>query len=128
MIEWTSGGGGDRFGPLVLHDDPARELACGPALGMRRPPMGAFTRELTDQAKASGWTVASVKDDRAQVLPNAPSSVTAIDILLGPDAAMVARAQADDASPRDVVPKGFALDATDRPDGAPRVRSGLDPT
>jgi phosphoserine phosphatase len=115
MVEYTLAGAGSRFGLLVLHDDATREFAYGPALGMRRPPLGAFTQELLDQAQAEGWTVASMKNDWAQVFPHEPSSVTAINILLEPDAAMTARGEADNASLRKVFPNGFALDATHRP-------------
>ena len=34
MLEYTQGGSGSRFMLLVLHDDPAREYAYGPALGL----------------------------------------------------------------------------------------------
>jgi hypothetical protein len=115
MIEYTLAGGAGRFGLLVLHDDAVREEAYGPALGMRTPPIGAFTQELLEQATSAGWTVASMKDDWAQVFPFEPSSVTAINILLEPDAAMVERAQADNARLREVFPQGFALDETHRP-------------
>jgi phosphoserine phosphatase len=115
MVEYALAGAGSRFGLLVLHDDATREFAYGPALGMRRPPLGAFTQELLDQAQAEGWTVASMKNDWAQVFPHEPSSVTAINILLEPDAAMTARGEADNASLRKVFPNGFALDATHRP-------------
>jgi hypothetical protein len=115
MIDYTLDGDGARFGLLVLHDDAEREYAYGPALGMRAPALGAFTQELLDQAQAEGWTVASMKNDWAQVFPHEPSSVTAINILLEPDAAMTARGEADNASLRKVFPNGFALDATHRP-------------
>jgi phosphoserine phosphatase len=115
MIEYTLGGGAGRFGLLVLHDDAAREYAYGPALGMRRPAIGTFTQELLEQAKAAGWTVVSMKDDWTQVFPFEPSSVTAINILLEPDATMAERARQDNARLRAVYPQGFALDATHRP-------------
>src|SRR5262249_34854617 len=44
-----------------------------------------------------------------------PSPVTAIDILLEPDATMVERAQAANERLRKVFPQGFALDETHRP-------------
>ena len=44
-----------------------------------------------------------------------PTSVTAIDILLEPDATMLQHAEAVNARLRSVYPKGFALDATHRP-------------
>jgi phosphoserine phosphatase len=115
MIEYTLDGGTGRFGLLVLHDDAAREYAYGPALGMRRPAIGAFTQELLEQATTHAWTVVRMRRDWAQVFAWEPSSVTAINIVLEPDAMMVARAQADNARLREVFPRGFALDATHNP-------------
>lgn len=115
MIEYTLGGDGRRFGLLILHDDAAREYAYGPALGMREPPIGAFPQALLDQAHAAGWTVVSMKEDWNQVFSFEPSSVTAINILIEPDATMVERAQQSNARLRAVFPPGFALDATHRP-------------
>src|SRR6476620_11253274 len=45
----------------------------------------------------------------------ADTSVTAIDILLDPDATMVQHAEAVNARLRGVFPEGFALDASHRP-------------
>jgi phosphoserine phosphatase len=115
MLEYTQGGSGARFGLLVLHDDAAREYAYGPALGMPAPQLGAFTPALYEQAKRAGWTVVSMKDDWKQVFPLEPSSVTAINILLEPDATMLQRCEANNARLLKVFPKGFALDATHRP-------------
>jgi phosphoserine phosphatase len=115
MLEYTQGGSGARFGLLVLHDDAAREYAYGPALGMPTPQLGAFTPALYEQAKRAGWTVVSMKDDWKQVFPLEPSSVTAINILLEPDATMLERCEANNARLLKVFPKGFALDATHRP-------------
>jgi hypothetical protein len=47
--------------------------------------------------------------------PAEPSAVTAIDILLEPDATMLRHAEAVNASHLKVYPKGFTLDATHRP-------------
>jgi hypothetical protein len=115
MLECTHGGSGERFGLLVLHDDAAREYAYGPALGMPTPQLGAFTPALYEQAKRAGWTVVSMKDDWKQVFPSEPVPVTAINILLEPDATMLQRAEANNARLLEVFPKGFALDATHRP-------------
>jgi len=115
MLEYTLGGSGARFGLLVLHDDAAREYAYGPALGLPAPQLGAFTPALYDQAKSAGWTVVSMKDDWKRVFPFDPSPVTAINILLEPDATMLQRCEANNARLLEVFPKGFALDATHRP-------------
>jgi len=115
MLEYTQGGSGARFGLLVLHDDAAREYAYGPALGMPTPTLGAFTPALHEQAKSAGWTVVSMKDDWKEVFPMERNPVTAINILLEPDATMLQRSEANNARLRKVFPKGFALDATHRP-------------
>ena len=107
MLEYTQGGSGARFMLLVLHDDAAREYAYGPALGMPEPKLGAFTQELYGQAKREGWTVASMRNDWGQIFPLDPSPVTAIDILLEPDATMLRHAEAVNASHLKSFPKGL---------------------
>jgi phosphoserine phosphatase len=114
MLEYTQGGSGARFELLVLHDDAAREYAYGPALGLPAAKLGTFTQPLYDQAKQNGWTVVSMKDDWKQIFPSQPQ-VTAIDILLEPDATMLTHAEADNDRLLAVFPKGFALDAAHRP-------------
>jgi hypothetical protein len=69
MLEYTRAGSGERFGLLLLHDDPVREFAYGPALGLPTPQLGAFTPALHDQAKRAGWTIASMKHDWRRVFP-----------------------------------------------------------
>jgi len=115
MLEYTQGGSGLRFELLVLHDDAAREYAYGPALGLPDVKLGAFTQAVYDEAQKEGWTVVSMKDDWKQVFPVRQSPVTAIDILLEPDATMLQHAEANNARLLAVFPKGFALDATHRP-------------
>ena len=115
MLEYTQGGSGARFELLVLHDDAAREYAYGPALGLPDVKLGAFTPALYDEAKKDGWTVVSMKNDWKTVFPSEASAITAIDILLEPDATMLQHAEANNARLLAVFPKGFALDATHRP-------------
>jgi hypothetical protein len=115
MLEYTQGGSGARFMLLVLHDDATREYAYGPAKGLPDVKLGAFTQAVYDEAQKEGWTVVSMKDDWKQVFPFEPSPVTAIDILLEPDATMLQHAEAVNACLLKVYPKGFALDATRRP-------------
>jgi hypothetical protein len=115
MLEYTQGGGGARFELLVLHDDAAREYAYGPALGLPEPKLGAFPQTLYDQAKKEGWTVVSMKSDWGLVFPFEPGAVTAIDILLEPDATMLRHAEAVNANHLKIFPQGFALDAAHRP-------------
>ena len=115
MLEYTQGGSSARFMLLVLHDDAAREYAYGPAKGLPNVKLGAFTQAVYDKAQKEGWTVVSMKDDWKQVFPFERSPVTAIDILLEPDATMLQHAEAVNARLLKVYPKGFALDATHRP-------------
>jgi len=116
MLEYTQGGGGARFELLVLHDDAAREFAYGPARGLPDARLGgAFTPALEEHAKRNGWTVVSMKNDWKQVFPAPQTAVTAIDILLEPDATMLRHAEANNARLLEVNPKGFALDAAHRP-------------
>jgi hypothetical protein len=115
MLEYTQAGSGSRFMLLVLHDDAAREYAYGPARGLPDVKLGAFPSALDEQAQKCGWTVVSMKDDWKQVFPTEPIPVTAIDILLEPDATMLRHAEANNARLLKVYPNGFPLDATHRP-------------
>ena len=63
MLEYTGAGAGARLEMLVLHDDPTREYAYGPAEGLPDTKVGTFTQELFDEAKKDGWTVISMKND-----------------------------------------------------------------
>jgi hypothetical protein len=47
----------------VLHDDPVREYAYGPAQGLADSKVGTFTQALYDEATRNGWTVISMKSD-----------------------------------------------------------------
>jgi hypothetical protein len=115
MLEYTQGGHGARFMLLVLHDDAAREYPYGPARGLPDVKLGAFPPELDEQAKSQGWTVVSMKRDWRQVFVFEPSPITAIDVLLEPDARMLRHAEANNARLLEVFPQGFALDAAHRP-------------
>ena len=115
MLEYTQGGSGARFMLLVLHDDAAREYAYGPALGLPDVKLGAFTQALYEQANKEGWTVVSMKNDWKAVFPPEAAAVTAIDVLLEPDATMLRHAEANNARLLEAYPNGFALDPTHRP-------------
>ena len=115
MLEYTQGGRGARFMLLVLHDDAVREYAYGPALGLPDVKLGAFTQALYEQTKKDGWTVVSMKGDWKTIFPAGQAPVTAIDILLEPDATMLRHAEAVNARLLKAYPKGFALDTTHRP-------------
>ncbi len=112
MLEYTHSGSGARFELLVLHDDAKREFPYGPARGLPDVKYGFFTSALEDHAKKDGWTVVSMKDDWKTVFP---SEITAIDILLQPDATMLQHAAANNARLLKEYPQGFALDSTHTP-------------
>jgi phosphoglycolate phosphatase-like HAD superfamily hydrolase len=63
MLEWTQAGHGARLMMLVLHDDPTREYAYGPAAGLPDSKVGTFSQALFREAKSKGWTVISMKKD-----------------------------------------------------------------
>jgi phosphoserine phosphatase len=109
MLQYTGAGAGARFCLYVRHDDDAREYAYDREDALARLDQGL------DEAAAKGWAVVSMKDDWKAVFPAAPNEVTAIDILLEPDASMLGRAEANNARLLKKYPKGFALDASHRP-------------
>ncbi|HEY3499354.1 MAG TPA: HAD family hydrolase [Polyangiaceae bacterium] len=65
MLEWTAAGAGPRLMLLVHHTDATREVAYD-----RASHIGKLDKAL-DEAKAKGWTVASMKDDWKTIFPNA---------------------------------------------------------
>ncbi len=109
MLQYTCAGNGTRFCLYVHHDDAEREYAYD-----RKDTLARLDKGL-DEAATKGWTVVSMKDDWKTVFPSDASGVTAIDILLQPDATMLQHAEANNARLLAVFPKGFALDATHRP-------------
>ncbi len=70
---------------------------------------------FTRPDKKDGWTVVSMKDDWKTVFPATQSEITAIDILLEPDATMLQHSADNNARLLKVFPKGFSLDATHTP-------------
>jgi phosphoglycolate phosphatase-like HAD superfamily hydrolase len=109
MLQWTTAGSGARFALIVHHTDAEREWAYD-----RESSIGKLDKAL-DEAQAKGWTVVNMKNDWKQVFPVGQSPVTAIDVLLEPDATMLRHAEANNARLLKVYPKGFALDASHRP-------------
>ena len=63
MLEWTQAGKGARLMMLVLHDDPEREYAYGPAGGLPDTRVGMFSDALMAEARKNGWTIISMKKD-----------------------------------------------------------------
>lgn len=106
MLQYTGAGGGTRFCLYVHHDDAAREYAYD-----RTDHLAKLDKGL-DDAAAKGWTVVSMKNDWKTVFT---SEVIAIDILLQPDATMLAHSAANNARLLKEYPQGFALDETHTP-------------
>jgi phosphoglycolate phosphatase-like HAD superfamily hydrolase len=106
MLEWTTTGAGPRFGLIVHHTDAEREYAYD-----RESHMGKLDKGL-DEAPKRGWVLVDMKKDWVTVYPRA---VTAIDILLEPDATMLQHAEANNMRLLKAFPKGFALDVLHRP-------------
>jgi phosphoglycolate phosphatase-like HAD superfamily hydrolase len=69
MLEWTNAGDGARLGMLLLHDDPKREYAYGPADGLPDTKVGTFSQVLMSEAKQRGWVVISMKKDFKKIFP-----------------------------------------------------------
>ena len=63
MLQWTTAGGGRRFGLLVHHDDAEREYAYD-----RNSHIGQLARGL-DEGPKLGWTIVSMKNDWSRVYP-----------------------------------------------------------
>jgi phosphoglycolate phosphatase-like HAD superfamily hydrolase len=63
MLEYTGASDGARLMMLVLHDDPVREYAYGPAEGLPHSRIGTFPQALEDEARQKGWFVIHMKTD-----------------------------------------------------------------
>jgi phosphoglycolate phosphatase-like HAD superfamily hydrolase len=63
MLEWTQASDRARLMMLVLHDDPTREYAYGPAAGLPDTHVGTFSNELLLEATKNAWIVISMKND-----------------------------------------------------------------
>jgi hypothetical protein len=74
MLEYTKSGPGRRLAMLVLHDDPDREYAYGPAQGLPDTKVGAFPQSLYDEAQAKKWIVISMKRDWKSIFNASPGA------------------------------------------------------
>src|SRR5215475_3086572 len=111
MLQWTAAGGGPRFCLYVHHTDADREWAYD----RETSSFGRLDKGL-DEAAVKGWTIVDMKNDWNTIFAlEKTTSVTAIDILLEPDATMIKKAEAADARLRENFPEGFALDETHQP-------------
>jgi phosphoserine phosphatase len=73
MLEYTGVSPRAHLMMLVLHDDPLREYAYGPAEGLPDSRVGTFTQALYDEAKQRGWFVISMKSDWKRIFSFDPS-------------------------------------------------------
>lgn len=110
MLEWTQAGSGARLMLLVHHDDSEREYVYG-----AESKLAPFTDALMAEATRNNWSVVSIKSDWKDVFPPQAAPVTAIDVLLEPDATMLRHAEANNARLLKAFPNGFALDEAHRP-------------
>src|SRR5215831_4185069 len=111
MLQWTAAGSGRRFCLYVHHTDADREWAYDRKASF----FGRLDKGL-DEARAKGWTVVDMKNDWNTIFPfEKTNPVTAIDILLDPDATMIKHAEAANARLRRNFPEGFPLDETHLP-------------
>jgi hypothetical protein len=111
MLQWTAGGTRPGFCLLVHHTDAEREWAYD----RKAVAFGRLDKGL-DEAAARGWTIVDMRKDWNMVFAaEKPNGVTAIDILLEPDATMLTSAAAANARLRASFPGGFALDETHQP-------------
>jgi hypothetical protein len=63
MLQWTTMGGGVRFGLIVHHTDAEREYAYD-----RKSPFGRLDKAL-DAATVNKWTVVDMKNDWKRIFP-----------------------------------------------------------
>jgi len=103
MLRYCQSHPGATLQLMVNHDDAVREFAYA-------EPDNASLQA----AAANGWTVVNMKNDWNTVFPSV-APVTAIDILLEPDATMLKHSEANNARLLKVFPNGFALDTSHRP-------------
>ncbi len=109
MLQYTGAGKGPRFCLYVHHDDAEREYAYDRTDKLAKLDMGL------DEAVAKNWTVASMRNDWKSLFATVPPEITAIDVLLQPDATMLKHAVANNARLLAEFPAGFALDADHTP-------------
>jgi phosphoglycolate phosphatase-like HAD superfamily hydrolase len=111
MLQWTAGGTRPALCLFVHHTDAEREWAYD----RKGAAFGRLDKGL-DEAAARGWTVVDMKRDWSMVFAAGETNgVTAIDILLEPDATMLKSAEAANARLRAGFPGGFALDESHKP-------------
>jgi len=109
MLQYVGAGSGTRFCLYVHHDDAGREYYYD-----RTDHLAKLDKGL-DESAAKGWTVVSMKNDWNTVFVAAQDDITAIDILLQPDATMLKHSAVNNARLLKVFPKGFPLDAAHTP-------------
>jgi hypothetical protein len=69
MLEYVKAGSGARLSGLVVHDDPTREYAYDPALGLPDTGVGTLSQAMYDMAKQQNWAIISMKNDWKRIFP-----------------------------------------------------------
>jgi phosphoglycolate phosphatase-like HAD superfamily hydrolase len=109
MLEYvTVGNPRPSFGVIVHHTDAEREFAYD-----ANPKSSGKLIEALADAPNRGWLVVDMKSDWKVVLND--DSVTAVDVLLEPNATMIEHAEVVNARLIEAFPEGFLLDAKHRP-------------
>jgi phosphoglycolate phosphatase-like HAD superfamily hydrolase len=67
MLEYTGAGSRAHLMMMVLHDDPTREYAYGPAQGLPSSRVGNFPQALYEEAQQRDWLVIHMKTDWKRV-------------------------------------------------------------
>jgi hypothetical protein len=100
------------FGLIVHHTDAEREFAYD-----ADPKSSGKLVEALKEAPQHGWSIVDMKADWGSVFAFSDNQtpITAIDILLEPDATMLTKAEAANDRLLRSYPNGFALDETHRP-------------
>ena len=69
MLEYVKAGSGARLSGLVVHDDPVREYAYGPAQGLPNTGVGTLSQAMYDMARQQGWAIISMRNDWKRIFP-----------------------------------------------------------
>jgi hypothetical protein len=69
MLEYVKAGAGARLSGLVVHDDPVREYAYGPAQGLPNTAVGTLSQAMYDIGKQQGWAIISMRNDWKRIFP-----------------------------------------------------------
>lgn len=69
MLAYVKAGAPVRLSGLVVHDDPQREYAYGPAEGLPDTRVGTLSQEMYDMAVRQNWAIIRMKTDWRVIFP-----------------------------------------------------------